>query len=253
MKYKLLLINLLLISTFAYSQTIQKETTFNKFKVDLELQAGVIIGGMSPISMPVEIREILKYSPDFNGMFEVQATKWISDDLGISTGIRFENKGMETDARVKSYKTQIINDGNETKGYWSGSVNTVAKISYLTVPLLINSQIYKRWRLQLGGFFSYNMTGKFMGKVYDGYLRENTPVGIKVEFKDGQYAAYDFSDKLRKVSYGTQLSGQWQATNNLHVLMQFTWGLNNIFKRDFNTISFNMLPIYISVGASYKI
>ncbi len=203
--------------------------------------------------MPVEIREILKYSPDFNGMFEVQATKWFSDDWGLSTGLRFENKGMETSARVKSYKTQIVNQGNEIKGYWSGKVNTDSKISYLTVPLLINYQLHKRWRLQTGGFFSYNMTGKFLGKVYEGYLRENTPIGKKLEFKDEQYATYDFSDNLRKIAYGAQLSGQWLATNNLHVLMQFTWGINNIFEKDFKSVSFNMYPIYISLGASYNL
>ncbi len=70
--------------------------------------------------------------------------------------------------------------------------------------------------------------------------------------KGEQYATYDFSEELRKTAYGMQVSGQWKATNNLHVLMQFTWGLNDIFKKDFETISFGMYPVYISFGGSYQ-
>ena len=29
------------------------------------------------------------------------------------------------------------------------------------------------------------------------------------------------------------------------------WGLNNIFKKDFETISFNMYPIYLNIGFGY--
>ncbi len=252
MRYTLILINLLFTAYFSNAQTSQSNNYLQSNKLDVELRAGVVIGGISPIPLPVEIREILKYSPEFNGMFEAQISKWFSDKIGFSSGIRLENKGMETSARVKSYQTKIVNQGDQIKGYWTGKVTTISKISYLTIPLLINMQVYKRWRIQAGGYFSYNMTGKFLGQVSNGYLRENTPIGQKIEFKNEQYATYDFSDELRKIAYGFQLSGQWKAINNLHILMQFTWGLNDIFKSDFETISFGMYPIYISLGASYQ-
>ncbi len=207
---------------------------------------------MSPVPIPVEIREIKKYSPEFNAMMETQITKWLNNKFGVSTAIRLENKGMETSARVKAYKTQIVNDGNEIAGYWTGEVFTFTKISYLSVPILLNIQLFKRWRMQAGGYFSYNMTGKFDGKVSDGYLRENTPVGKKVEFRNEQYSSYDFSDDLRKLGYGIQLSGQWQAKNNLYAFMQFTYGISDIFYKNFETISFKMFPIYMAIGASYK-
>ncbi len=252
MRYILILIHLLFISYLSCGQTNRIHGVLEKHQLDVELRFGILIGGMSPVPIPVEIREVLKYSPEFNSMLEVQVTKWFSDIYGLSSGIRFENKGMETSARVKAYHTKIVHQGDEIEGYWTGTVATISKISYLTIPILVNMQLHKRWRVQLGGYFSYNMTGKFAGKVSEGYLRENTPVGQKIEFKDEQYAAYDFSNKLCKIAYGTQLSGQWKATNNLHVLTQFTWGLSDIFKKDFETISFGMYPIYMSFGASYQ-
>ncbi len=253
MKYTLILINLLLVSWISHAQTTsQFRDILEKNQLDIELQAGVLIGGISPVPIPVEIREILKYSPEYNGMFEIQVTKWFSKKYGLSSGIRFENKGMETAARVKSYHTKIVHEGDEVEGYWTGKVTSISKISYLTIPFLFNLQVHERWRIQTGGYFSYNMTGKFSGKVSNGYLRENTPVGQKIEFKGEQYAAYDFSNELRKIAYGMQLSGQWKATNNLHILTKFTWGLSDIFKKDFKTISFGMYPVYMSFGASYQ-
>ncbi|PID88894.1 MAG: hypothetical protein CSB02_00315 [Bacteroidia bacterium] len=252
MRYIYVLVSLLFVSALGHAQTNQIRSVLEKHQLDIELRAGVIIGGMSPVPIPVEIRKILKYSPEYNGMFEVMLTKWLSSKYGFASGIRVENKGMETSAQVKAYHTKIVNQGDQVEGYWTGDVTSVSKISYLTIPLLVNMQMHERWRLQAGPYFSYNMTGKFSGKVSNGYLRENTPVGQKIEFKGEQYAAYDFSDELRNIAYGIQLSGQWKATNNLHVLTQSTWGLSDIFKTDFETISFEMYPIYMSFGASYQ-
>ncbi len=252
MRYTFILINLLLACYLSNAQTNKFSDYLEQKQLDVELRAGIIVGGISPMPLPVEIREILKYSPEFNGMFEVQISKWFSDKLGFSSGIRFENKGMETSANVKSYQTKIVHRGDQVKGYWTGKVTTDVKISYMTIPILVNMQVYPRWRIQAGAYFSYNMTDKFLGQVSNGYLRENTPVGQKIEFKNEQYATYDFSDELRKIAYGFQLSGQWKAINNLHILMQFTWGLNDIFKPDFETVAFGMYPICMSLGASYK-
>ncbi len=252
MKLKLFIFCILFIfsCSIAYSQNNIQTTSAGDLNV--EVRAGVIIGGISPIPLPVEIREINTYSPEFNAMIETQITKWFTNKVGVSTSLRFENKGMETSSRVKGYGTKIVQDGNEVGGYWTGNVFSLAKISYLTVPLLLNMQLHERWRMQVGGYYSYNMTGKFVGKVYDGYFRNGTPVGEKIVFENDQYAAYDFSDELRKSAYGIQLSGQWQARNNFYALLQFTWGISNVFKKDFDAISFNMFPIYISVGASYQ-
>ena len=47
------------------------------------------------------------------------------------------------------------------------------------------------------------------------------------------------------------LGGEWRAFKHLNVYADLTWGLNDIFKKDFDTISFAMYPIYLNVGFGY--
>ena len=42
----------------------------------------------------------------------------------------------------------------------------------------------------------------------------------------------------------TEELGKWRGAD-------LTWGLNDIFKKDFDTISFAMYPIYLNVGFGY--
>ena len=91
----------------------------------------------------------------------------------------------------------------------------------------------------------------FSGNVYDGYLREGDPTGNKVVFADGNNAPYDFSKNLRRFQWGAQLGAEWRAFKHLNVYADLTWGLNDIFQKDFDTITFAMYPIYLNVGFGY--
>ena len=75
--------------------------------------------------------------------------------------------------------------------------------------------------------------------------------GSKVEFTDESIATYDFSNELRKFQWGIQFGGEWKAFKHLTVHADVTWGLNNIFQKDFDTITFNMYPIYLNLGFGY--
>ena len=65
-------------------------------------------------------------------------------------------------------------------------------------------------------------------------------------------ATYDFSDDLRRFQWGIQFGGEWKAFKHLNVYADLTWGLNDIFKKNFDTISFAMYPIYLNVGFGYS-
>ena len=98
---------------------------------------------------------------------------------------------------------------------------------------------------------SYVMRRKFNGYVYEGYLRNGDPTGEKTSFTDGQTASYDFSDNLRRFQWGAQVGVDWQAFKHLKLYADLTWGLNDIFKNDFKTITFSMYPIYVNLGVGY--
>ena len=82
----------------------------------------------------------------------------------------------------------------------------------------------------------------------DGY---NPTLAISIEFTDDKIATYDFSDDLRHFQWGLQVGAGWRAFKHLNVYADLTWGLNDIFKSDFNTITFAMYPIYLNIGFGY--
>ena len=158
---------------------------------------------------------------------------------------------METDANVKNYGMEIIEQGNHVAGFWTGDVHTVYKSSFITLPIAVNYRLANRWKIHLGIFASYRMDGNFSGYVTEGYLREGSPIDEKVSFSNGQTASYDFSNHLRHWHWGTLIGGSWQAFKHFNINAELTYGTNNIFKKDFKTITFDMYPIYMNIGFGY--
>ncbi|WP_373726203.1 porin family protein, partial [Bacteroides heparinolyticus] len=124
---------------------------------EYEVKAGVNIGGASPIPLPEEIRKVNSFSPKFNGVVEGTVTKWLGREKnwGVSTGLRIEEKGMKTVARVKNYSTEILNDGNKVAGRWTGRVETDYNSTFLTLPVMANYRFNGSWKVRAGMYVSY--------------------------------------------------------------------------------------------------
>lgn len=222
--------------------------------LEYEVKAGVNIGGTSPLPLPEEIRRIDSYSPTFCFALEGDVVKWlgVKKRWGVVLGLRLETKGMQTGARTKNYGMEIIGDGGERlKGNWTGMVRTKYRGTFLSVPLLAAYEVNPRLRLQVGPYVSFMTDGDFSGHVYDGYLRENDPTGNKVVFEGEKRATYDFSDDLRTVQWGVQAGVNWKAFHHLTLSADLLWGLNDIFKKEFKTVTFDMYPIYLNIGFGY--
>ena len=202
------------------------------------IKAGFNIGGTSPLPLPKEIRKIDSYAPGIAISIEGNATKWFDPKWGMTVGVRLENKNMT--------------NGGELQGLWTGGVKTKVKNSYLTIPVVANYKISKRWKLSAGPYISYLIEGGFSGHVYNGHLRTPDQTGSRVVFSGESIATYDFSENLQKFQWGLQLGGEWRAFKHLNVYADLTWGMNDIFKKDFDTISFAMYPIYLNVGFGYS-
>ncbi len=257
-KYYLLIIALLSsVATIpAWAQQERTQSIIQSYLHGWEysLKAGFSIGGTSPLPLPVEIRSIDGYSPSMAISIEGNTTKWLDAKKiwGLTIGLRLENKSMTTEATVKNYNIKIINtNGGELKGLWTGGVKTKVKNNYLSIPVLANYRISPRWKLVAGPYFSYLLEGNFSGNVYEGHLRTPDATGSRVNFEGESIATYDFSDDLRKFQWGLQLGGEWRAFKHLNVYADLTWGLNDIFQKDFDTITFAMYPIYLNVGFGY--
>lgn len=256
MKKYILLLAITLVSFHTWAQENRTKTLINAalHGWEYELKAGFNIGGTLPLPFPEEIRDIKNYNPTLSITIEGNMTKWFGEQKrwGIVTGLRLENKGMRTKAGVKNYGMEIIGeDGNRLKGNWTGGVRTKVQNSYLTIPILAAYKLNHRVNLKAGTYFSYLMDGDFSGHVYEGYLRKDDPTGEKVNFNNGAIASYDFSSDLRNFQWGTQLGVDWKAFKHLEVYADLNWGMNDIFKKDFKTITFDMYAVYLNVGFGY--
>lgn len=221
---------------------------------EYEVKVGFNLGGITPIPIPNEIREIRNYNPTFLFTIEGNLSKWFkeSHQWGIASGIRIETKGMRTHTQVKNYHMEIIgSDDTHLKGNWTGKVHTHVHNIYLTLPLWIKYAFHSHFNLKVGSYFSYLIKGKFKGYVHNGYLRKDNPTGDKINFENGVIANYDFSAHLRNLQWGLQIGIDWQLSHHFKVYSDFIWGMNNIFHQDFQTISFSMYPINISSGVGY--
>jgi hypothetical protein len=221
---------------------------------EIRIKAGFKIGGMAPIPLPGEIREIKSYNPTLSTPLEANITKWLGADRkwGITSGLKLENKGMITKARVKNYNMEIIGDGGErVSGRWTGNVKTKVRNTCITLPVLAAYRVENRWAFRAGPYTSILTEGEFSGHVYDGYLREGDPTGPKIEFSDGRIAAYDFSKELRRFAWGIQAGASWRTFKHLDLYADLSWGLNDLFKNGFNTVTFAMYPIYADIGLGY--
>ncbi len=228
-------------------------TDFFKFGTEYEVNAGTNIGGSSPLPLPVEIRHINSYSPDLNLQIGVRAKKWLSNDQrwGIAVGLRLETKGMRTDATVKNYGMEIIDNGSVLSGRWTGRVHTKYHSQQLVFPITAVFRLNPKIVFNLGPYLSYAFTNDFDGHVYEGYLREGDPTGNKVSFEGESRATYDFSDNLRKFLWGMQGGVSWQAYKRLAINANLEWGCNGIFESSFKTVSFALYPIYLNAGFAY--
>ena len=199
--------------------------------LEYTVKAGINIGGTAPVPLPREIRAIDSYRPTLCVSIEGDIKKWFGES--------------------KEWGMMIGSGGEKLKGNWTGGVQTKVENTYFSIPVVALYQLNNRVSFSAGPFVSFATNRNFSGYVYDGYLREINPTGTKVEFSGDNRASYDFSDNLRKFQWGAQIGTEWKAFKHLIVYADLTWGLNDIFQKDFDTITFGMYPIYLNVGFGY--
>lgn len=250
-----------LLSLQAQKVKEAKETDTNLIKAALRgwhvrIGAGFSVGGTSPIPLPAEIREINSYNPTLCIQLEGAAQRKFTKHWGTMIGIRFENKGMKTDARVKNYHLVAYSTDGSGKiegAYW-GNVKTEVNNKYLTFPVLATYTFNDRWQMQAGPYFSYLINGSFTGSAYGkddsdvSYIRQPDPTGALTYVTS---ADYDFSKDLRRFAWGLQLGGEFKAYKHLSVSANLTWGFNSIFPSDYECVTFKLFPIYGTLGFNY--
>lgn len=253
-KFLLTLIGLFTLGA-ASIQAQEKENKFLGFfkSLEYEVNAGTNIGGASPIPLPSEIRKINSYNPELNLQIGATARKYFGENekWGAGIGIRLETKGMKTEANVKNYGMELIDNGQTLKGRWTGKVSTKYHTQQLVIPITAFYRLSKRVTLNAGPYLAFAFRNDFDGYVYDGYLREGDPTGPKISFDANSKASYDFGDELRSFQWGIQAGVGVNVLKHFVINANLQWGLNDIFKSSFKTVNFSLYPIYLNLGFGY--
>lgn len=217
----------------------------------IRLSAGYNIGGTAPLPLPREIRGIESYNPGLNLAIEGTVEKMFGKgNWGLRWGVRLDTKGMTTKAETKNYHMEAwdTEGSGQIIGAFTGKVKTSVKNTYVTVPVLAVYNINKRWNVSAGAYASYLLDGEFTGSAYDGYIRDQNPTGEKAEVTR---AEYDFSNDIRKFNWGLQAGGEYKAYKHLAVFANLQWAMNGIFPSDYGSVTFELYPIYGTLGFTY--
>lgn len=237
----------------SFFSLLKAEEGFDKYY--FRAKFGENIGGTLPMPFPGEIRKITSFSPIFSPYFSVEATRWFSQEWGVTAGLALDVKGMNAGADVLYFNTELtVGDRGQEglfKGAYSGYCLMKPKNVYITIPVMAAYRFNEKWDINFGGYFSVLGKGGFAGVVEGGYMRTPNSLGERVDITT---ATFDFADYLQRVDAGIMLAGNYTFWHNFGAFAQFTFGLVPIFPKDFHGVSdYRMTNTYGCLGLSYKL
>ncbi|MGJ1433473.1 porin family protein [Sphingobacterium spiritivorum] len=250
--YYILTIFLVIISITAKAEEHFPADTVSG-KIRFTAAIGTKVGGSAPLSLPAEIRKIRSYAPAHPFFVGVKALYDMDKKWGVSIGLTFEGKGMNTEATVKGYKTTFnANDdpSENMRGYYTGDISTNVQNLYLSIPIQATYNISDKWDLQAGPYIAFAVKKRFFGTATNGYMRNIDPTGEKINI---DVAEYDFEKSVRTVDVGMSLGSHYNFSRRYFALAQFDYGFNNIMKTGFESISFGLHNIFLNVGVGIKL
>jgi hypothetical protein len=244
-------IALVILSISLFQAATAQEYSWKQF--DFSLDAGFNIGATTPIGIPAQIRKIETFNPLISLSLGGNATYWINERWGVSTGIHFENKGMSNVSHVKEYKLLLETKEGKLEGLFSGEVKTVVHNGYMTVPLTANYHVSEKINLLAGFYYAYLLTPSFSGSAYNGYFRTGeSGHEYNMEMTEPSNFPDTFSDALNKHDYGVSAGVEWFAFKHFFVAGKLDWGLHSIFSSDFKGIDVSLYNVFVNGSFGYK-
>jgi len=209
---------------------------------DFFAKIGFNLGGTMPRPMPSSISKVESYSPNLNPAIEAEAIKWLSKKVGVSTGLRFENKGMKSTASVKEYSMNF----GDFHGKFKGTVDTEMSFNYLGLPVSAHYALMENCFVYAGAYYAYLINGEFKGVASDGILNGGNG---KIEVNREEY---NFSNELRNHDAGLSIGMNFFPYNeHLLLSLNFNYGLVSVFSSDFNGIEDDMQNVYGKFSVGY--
>ena len=227
-------------------------TVLDSLRFDTRL--GYALGGTVPTHLDNKIRHINSYNPDYNFTISAEASYPINERWALHSGLRFELGSMDVDARVKNYSIDVVRGDESLNGIFNGNVRIMSAQRRITLPIQAAFNINEEWRLRGGVFMGWLINRRFWGWAYDGYLREGTPVGPKIEMgtEPGERGDFDFDANMRHMQWGLDVGADWQFSRRWGAFAEITYGLSGLFKSNFHSVE-TLRPLYGTLVIIYRI
>lgn len=248
-------INKILISTMLAvftALTMNGASLLDSVKVDVRI--GYEVGGTLPTRIDNKIRGINNYDLGMNYALSVEASLPLKDRWSLHTGLRYELGSMDVDSRVKNYDIEVVRGDESLDGIFNGNVRIKSAQRRFTLPIQAEYTPSERLSLRGGLFLGLLTKRRFWGWAYDGYLREGTPVGPKIEMgvEPGERGDFDFGNDMRRMQWGIDVGVDWNFHHRWGMFAELTYGLNGLFRSDFHSVE-TLHPMYGALGIKYRI
>ncbi len=227
-------------------------TVMDSLRVDARL--GYTVGGTIPTHMGKEIRGINSFNPGMNFSVAIEATLPLKNHWAFHSGVRYELGSMDVDSRVKNYDIEVVRGEESLNGIFVGNVRIKTTQRRITLPIQAQYEFSNEFKLRGGLFMGWLTSRKFWGWAYDGYLREGTPIGAKIDMgrEPGDRGDFDFDSNMRHMQWGIDVGADWQFHRRWGMFAELTYGLSGIFKSDFHSVQ-TLRPMYGTLGILYRI
>ncbi len=213
----------------------------------------VNLGATSPVPLPATVRKINSWNPGLNLSVGYEGLYRLRKKWRFGFGLKLDFKGMTVNNQVLYMRTQItVQSGSSSgsfEGYFSGRNETKVKNTYFTMPVYIAYKPAKTWRLKLGAYVGFLFHSQFTGRVYDGYIRNGSPIGEKISVNE---AAFDLSRKQKRWDYGILAGTQHSINSSISVIANINWGLSPVLEAG-DGVDFNVYNIFLNLGLAYRL
>ena len=222
--------------------------------LSVDARLGYTVGGTIPTHMGKEIRGINSFDPGLNFTISLEATLPLKERWSLHSGLRYELGSMDVDSRVKNYEIEVVRGDESLDGIFNGNVRIRTTQRRITLPIQAQYDFSPQFKLRAGLFMGWLTSRKFWGWAYDGYLREGTPVGAKIEMgrDPGDRGDFDFDQNMRHMQWGLDVGADWQFSHRWGLFAELTYGFSGLFKSDFHSVQ-TLRPMYGSIGITYRI
>lgn len=252
----LLVVSMTMIAQTQYDLDLEGQSTDVK-RWNLNVRGGYSIGGTMPMGFPAEMRGLNSFAPKLNYRFGVDVERRFNEEWGLQGGVYFERKGFKGDISIRQYGVILEQGGERIHGPYTGNVVVNIIQTGFTVPVQVTWWANEQVKLKFGPYVSLITDRNFNGYAYNGYLRRGEVRGDLVNVGDdetsrGYFSGELFSDGLNRFQWGLNLGCDYYFAQHWGVFGDLSYGVNSAFKKDFETVTMGLHPLYFTVGVTYK-